>query len=130
MRVLDDLSNGRRENLAHHLDAGPDGVDLGLLRIFWHLGQAAAHPRALDAVDLGELEHQRPEEAHLAAIDLEIATFAFLRERVRAEIAAGHGRVPVVRRAAAAVAEYRGTDVGRRAHQDADNAQRILAEEC
>jgi len=68
-------------------------------------------------------------DAVLAAIDLEARTFAFLRDRVRAEITGGRSREGVVREAAAAVARQRGSSGGRRARQDTDNARRILAEE-
>ena len=52
------------------------------------------------------------------------------REVVRAALAEGETREGAARRAARVIGEERGVDLGKRARQDLDNAQRVAAEEA
>jgi len=70
----------------------------------------------------------------LAALDEELAYFKALREHARAGLAAGEAGDLLAHSAARAMGARRlartGDDVGRRAVQDFDNAQRVLREEA
>lgn len=68
-------------------------------------------------------------EAIARAIRQELDYFTFLRDRLRDAIDAGETREGCARTAARALRERRGVDLGKKAHQDLDNARRVLEEE-
>ncbi|QDV06547.1 Hydroxyacylglutathione hydrolase [Planctomycetes bacterium Poly30] len=66
--------------------------------------------------------------AALSAIEEELSYFRFLRTEVRRQMALGVTGHRLLHACAAAMTERRGVDLGRKAHQDADNARRVQKE--
>ena len=103
--------------------------------------EASAFERAQDQMTTwaGELGIKRVVPSHRNlhvgsdavrhALDRDTEYMHQLRAEVRAALAAGASNEEAAHRAAKAMERWRGEDVGKRALQDLDNAQRVLAEE-